>query len=220
MIRIFKVFVSTSVIALLLMEVVLIFGCYVLGAYILMGQIDTELFFIDDRGLLRIGLGVAVLMFGLYFLDMYAELRIRSRIQLVQQLCVGLGIGFVSQALLGYAVHGWIIPHYVMILGSAFVLVLLPPWRMLYSHFALRALGSQKLLFLGSSPVVQEIAAHLAERPELGMVVLGYLNDSPNGRPSISGLTCLGELGDLNAVIAYPRPNRIAVGMTERRERL
>jgi sugar transferase (PEP-CTERM system associated) len=219
MIRIFKVFVPTSVIALLLIEAVLIFGCYLLAAYLLMGQIDTELFLFDDHGLLRIALGVGVLMFGLYFLDMYAELRIRSRILLVQQLCLGLGIGFVSQALLGYGVKGWIIPHWVMILGSGLVLALLPPWRIVYTNIALRA-RLQKLIFLGASPVVQEIAAHLAERPELGMVVLGYLNDNPDANEPVAGLTCLGGLADLNRVITSPRPDRIVVGMTERRQRL
>ena len=63
------------------------------------------------------------------------------------------------------------------------------PWRILYSNVVLRAVSSEKVLFIGSSPIVFETAKHIQTKPELGMSVLGYLDEdcvtlklSPSGR--------------------------------------
>ena len=140
MIRIFKIFVPTSVLALLLSEIALLLSCY-LAAVVLLTDVDPEIFLLYDNGLIRILLVVVVELLGLYLLDLYTDVNVHSRILVVQHVCLIVGIAIISQALLYYLSPNWILPRLIMISGSLIALVLLPVWRILYSRFVLRALG-------------------------------------------------------------------------------
>ncbi len=247
MVRIFKVSIPTSVIALVVSEIILLFGCYIAAAYLTVEE-PADLFLTVDNGLWRIALVVAIVIVGLYFNDLYDDFRIKSRILLVQQISVMLGLAFVLQAVLSYARSDLLLPKWVMVCGSGAALVVLPGWRMLFAGVVSKALGSQRLLFLGSSAAVREIVAQIAERPDLGLKAVGYLyapEDDPDAVSpramaaeayetssygaavasvaaprEIHGVPALGTIKDLDAVISAHRPDRIVVGMSERRRRL
>src|ERR1041385_7306608 len=78
MIRIFKVSIPNSVVALVLSVAILIFSCYVLAAYWVL-DVAADIFLVDDYGLWHIALVVSVILLGLYFHDLYDDYRIRSR---------------------------------------------------------------------------------------------------------------------------------------------
>ncbi len=101
MVRVFKVFVPTSILALIVSEIVIIFSCFLIASYVMV-DVDPEVFLLYDGGLARLSIVVGSVMLGLYFQDMYNEFRVRSRLQLVQQLCLVVGIVFLFQALLTY----------------------------------------------------------------------------------------------------------------------
>lgn len=221
MIRVFRVFVPASVLVLIFSECFLIFFSYVLAAYIVFDQIDPEIFLLYDGGLSRIGLIVVIVMLGLYFNDLYSNLRM-PRVRLLQQFCMVMGIAFLSQAVLSYGNREWILPKWLMIYGSAIAIVTLFAWRVIYSRVALSAIGSQRVLFVGSSPVLFETARHLRRHPELGMAVMGYLGEDSveSTLPDPEGAQRLGSMDDLLKVARQLRPDRIVVGMRERRGRL
>ena len=118
MIRLFRVFVPASVVALLLAEIVLIFSCYAITIFFL-GDDDLEIFLLYDAGFSRIGLVVANFLLGLYFLDLYTNLRVKSNILLFQQLCLVVGAVFLGQALINYVDPALSLPQNVVIAGSA-----------------------------------------------------------------------------------------------------
>jgi exopolysaccharide biosynthesis polyprenyl glycosylphosphotransferase len=97
------------------------------------------------------------------------------------------------------------------------VLLVLPLWRVAFYSAISKALPPEKLLFLGSSSTLQRIAKRLAERPELGSMVVGYLSAKNN--ESVYA-TWLGDLEQLPQVIQRHRPNRIVVGLADSRGRL
>src|SRR5580704_16387430 len=171
MIRLFKVSIPSNVIALVVSEIVLVFSCYLLAAYLTF-DIAPDVFLLDDGGLWHIALVVAVIILGIYFHDLYEDFRIRSELLLLQQISLVLGMAFVLQAALSYARSSYLLPKWLMVYGSAGVLVLLPVWRILFARVVSKALGAQGILFLGSSQAVREIISHLAERPDLGMAAL------------------------------------------------
>jgi sugar transferase (PEP-CTERM system associated) len=222
MIRIFKIFVPTSILALLLSETILLLSCY-LAAVLVLADVDPEIFLLYDNGLVRVLLVVAVELLGLYLLDLYSDLKVYSRVLVVQQICLVVGIAFISQALLSYLSPAWILPRWMMIAGSALALVLLPAWRIVYSRFMLRALGHKRVLFLGESASLDELAAGLIARPELGFTVIGYINDKPHETAENGNgaeIAHLGPVSDLSKIVAEAKPDVIVVGMTERRNRL
>ena len=219
MIRLFRVFVPSSVIALLLSEVILIYTCYVVATFIVLHE-DPQVFLFYDSGWERIAIVVTCIIVGIYFHDLYEQFRIKSRIQLFQQMGVVVGIAFLVQALLGYLrLSDLSLPTWLMIIGSSMVLILLPSWRIFYSNMVFKAMGLERVLFLGTSTVVQEIGAHLAEHPETGLTVLGYVDNVEPGLELAGGKT-LGPISDLRQIVDGMKPDRIVVGMSERRERL
>jgi sugar transferase (PEP-CTERM system associated) len=219
MIRLFSVFVPSSIIALLVSEVILIYTCYVVATFIVLYE-DPQVFLFDDNGLGRIALVVTCIIVGIYFQDLYEQFRVRSRILLFQQTGVVVGLAFLVQALLGYLrLRDVLLPTWLMIIGSAMVLVLLPAWRIFYSGVVFKATGLERVLFLGTSAVVQEIGRHFAEHPETGFTVIGYVDNVENGVEN-SGGKILGPISELRQIVDGLKPDRIVVGMSERRERL
>ena len=219
MIRLFRVFIPTSVVALLVSEVILTYTCYVVATFLML-EAAPEVFLLDDNGWLRIALVVACLMLGIYFHDLYTQFRIRSRVLLLQQVIVVVGVTFLTQALLVYLrLPDLILPTWVMIVGSGLTLILLPIWRIFFSTVVMKAMGSERVLFLGTSSVSQEIVQYLMEHPETGLTALGYVDNVDTGA-EIAGAKVLGRISDLETTVDQFRPDRIVVGMAERRERL
>lgn len=219
MIRLFRVFVPTSVVALVLSEVILIFACFIISTYLVV-ESDPQVFLFYDGGLSRITLVVVSVMLGLYFQDLYNDFRIRSKTLLVQQLCLVIGLVFVSQALLTYVNRDLMMSRWVMIFGCLMLLVLIPAWRMLYVGVVFRALGAQRLLFLGTNSVALEIAARLIDHPQLGLTTVGFVDNNREKGEELNGGKVLGNIADLREVVLECKPDRIVIGLTERRQAL
>jgi sugar transferase (PEP-CTERM system associated) len=219
MIRLFRVFIPTSVVALLISEILLFYLCFgIASAWVL--DADPEFFILYDGGFPRITLAVFSILTGLYFQDLYTNLRIPGRILLWQQYALAIGIAFLVQALSTYISGSLILPRWIMIMASVLVLLILPPFRLLYVSLVLTTFGSQPVLFLGTSPVLAEIIGELQDRPELGFRVLGYIDDGAGPEGGLPGAAKLGEIADLSAIVEKERPERIVVGMAERRSRM
>ena len=219
MIRLFRVFVPTSVVALLLSEIILTYTCYVIAAFVVL-DVDPQVFLLYDNGWVHIAIVVACIMLGVYFHDLYTQFRIKSRILLFQQIGVVLGLAFLMQSLLVYLrLRELILPTWLMIGGSTLVIIILPTWRIFYSTVVLRAMGSERVLLLGASSLVQEIARHFFEHPETGFTVLGYVENLEIGA-ELPGGAVLGHISELRRIVNELKPERIVVGMAERRARL
>jgi sugar transferase (PEP-CTERM system associated) len=219
MIRLFRVSVPTSIFVLLLSEVVLLTFCYVVTTFWLL-PVAPSIFLWYDNGLARILIVVASILAGLHFLDLYSDIRSISGVALVLEIGQALGFAFLVQALVAYLNKDWMLPRWIMIWASVLALISLAAWRLAYEMFFLRAFGAQRVLFLGFSPMVQEIARYLAGRPEAGFTNLGYLDDTAERGTLLEGAEVLGKVEDLARIAAGTRPDRIIVGMTERRARM
>lgn len=221
MIRLFKVFVPTSVLALLISEILLIFGAYLAATFLASGpDYDPGIYLFDEYGLARLALVTGVIVAGLYFHDLYTDFRIRSRLVLLQQLCFTIGIAFLVQALTSYARRAWILPKWLMIEGSILALIALYLWRLAFSSTIWKAAGQQRILFLGTSPVVFQIAGHLADHPEFGLTPIGYLEEASGSPPKASKIGRVGYITDVLKAVSDTQPQRIVVGMSDRRERM
>ena len=221
MIRLFRVFIPTSVVALLISEIIFLILSFVI-AIMSVTEVDPVFVLFYDLGLPRIAIAVFSILVGLYFQDMYTELRIRSRIYLWQQFSMAVGLAFLVQAMSTYANPAWILPRWVMIYASVMILVALPAWRILFCRLVLTSMHAPPILMLGTSPVLAEIGRRLEERIELGYRVVGYLDDgaATDGPPDMGTLPCLGTMADLRKVVTDQKAERIVVGMAERRARL
>ena len=219
MIRLFRVFVPTSIFVLVLSEFVILTSCYLLATYVFL-QVDPTVFLWYDGGLARIIAAVLSILFGLHFLDLYTDIRMVSKVALVLEIGQAVGFAFLMQALLAYLNKEWMLPRWVMIWGSGAGLVSLSAWRIVYGLIFLRAFGAQRVLFLGRNPVVQEISEYFTRHPEVGYTNLGYVDDETEPGQISNGAKTLGRIPDLLRIVSATRPDLIVVGMTERRARM
>ncbi len=219
MIRLFRVSISVGVLALLVSEIALTSLCFVLAAYWYF-QVDLTTYFLYDGGLIRTAIVVASIILGLHFSDLYTRIQVKSSARLLQDLCQVIGIALLAQGLISYATPNLRLGRHIMLVGTILSLFALFTWRVVYDKFVLGAVSRERILFVGSNQVVQEMAEHIVTHPELGLSIVGYLINGVAPGTGLSGGKVLGELGDLQKIANELKPSRIVVGMTERRDKM
>src|SRR5665213_1414268 len=104
--QLFRVFIPASIVALAISEIALIFLCYVAGSWmgseILNPNLVLGTFLLYEGGLVQITLVVICLALGLYFQNLYSNVRVKSISLLLQQVCLMIGLAFLVQALFAY----------------------------------------------------------------------------------------------------------------------
>jgi sugar transferase (PEP-CTERM system associated) len=216
MIRLFHIAIPASLLTLMAVEILLAAACY-LAVIPLFGEDDWLIYLLYDGGGAQVGAAVGAISLGVYFNDLYSRVRVYSRLRLVQQFCLVFGVAFLAQGMLSYLYPSLALARWQMIAGSALALVALPAWRMLFDIFVLRVLHRQRLLFIGHNRLVRAVARTIAERPHFAMEGIGYLAPAPLEK-EIPGLgRWLGPPSDVLAVYQRLKPERIVVGLDERR---
>ena len=215
MIRLFRVFIPASVVGLLISEVVIVLGCYLLSVWVI--GLDPGFYLIGENNYWKLLVVTGLVILVMYFQDLYTDLRIVSRILLVQQVSLAVGCALLIMAFLGYLKPEFLLGRWLMIVGSAGVLVLLPLWRIFYWNYVVAGLRSERVVLLGNSSILGEVINQLAARPEFGYSILGYLCES---EPCDFPIPCLGNVEDIRRICEEQKPTRIIVGMAERRNRL
>ena len=219
MIRLFKVFIPVGTLTLLVSETLLIASAFIFSTYLVL-NVDPTVFLLYDGGLARISLVLASILLGLHFHDLYSQFYVKDRIVLVQQLCLVIGVAFLAQGLIAYVNANLRVPISVMALGSAITVVAVFSWRLLFSAFAAQLVGRDRLLLVGGSPLLEDIGQYIADHPESGLELAGYLDDRHQPGDLLPGGKALGPLEALTEVVRATRPHRVVVGMFERRSRM
>ena len=219
MIRLFRVFVPASTLTLLISEALLIVGAYVLAAYSVL-QVDPTAYLLYDGGMVSVLFVLATILVALYLQDLYSDIHVNSSIVLMQQLCLAAGSALLIQGLVSYVDRALRMPLRMMLAGSLLMLTTLFLWRLFFSTFAVHMVGRDRLLLVGSSPLLSDIARHVEQHPEQGVKVAGYLDDIHDVGTEMAGGKILGRLEALREVVDAVNPSRIVVGMYERRNRV
>ena len=219
MIRLFRVYVPVGTLTLLISEVILLTTAFTVAMYAVL-TFDPTIFLFDEGGWFRIAVVISSILVGLYFQDLYTDLFIKSRIVLLQQLCLIVGSAFLLQGFLSYLDENLRVPIRVMILGNMLSVLAIFGWRIFFGTFALQVVNRDKLLLVGGSPLLEDIAGYIEGHPESGCIVAGYVDDSHEAGSTIPGGKVLGPMPSLPEIVAAIRPNRIVVGMSERRNRM
>ncbi|MFN7939226.1 MAG: sugar transferase [Bryobacteraceae bacterium] len=212
MIRLFSVFIPTSILGLVTTETALIFLCYT--ASIAWQLTDSFGIYMQyENGLIRVAIVAVTILLGLYLNDCYMRVRLRSRLVFLQQLCLVIGVAFLLQAMLSYGNIDLRMPRQSMLAGSALCLILMPPWRTFYSKVSLQILGAEKILFLGTHPLQITMSTHLEEHLEFAMRPIGFLTEGSEYGKQLRPEQVLGTVDDALEVAQQVKPDRIVVGL-------
>ena len=219
MTRFFRVFVPATAVVLLVSEILLTASAFIVAVYLTL-DVDPWVNLFYDGGMVNLIPVLVTILLGMHFNDLYSQFYVKSRIVLVQQLCLVMGGAFLVQGLLSYISPDLRVSARVMAVGSGLAVVAIYFWRVLFSTFAIQVMGRDRLLLVGGSPLLEDIARHLEAHPELGLEVAGYVDDAHQPGEALRGGKVLGTLPDLKEIVQATHPNRIVVGMTERRNRM
>jgi len=219
MIRLFKVFIPVGTLTLLISELLLVTSAFIFATYLIL-EVDPTVFLLYDGGLSRIALVVLSILVGLHFHDLYTHIHVQSKIVLVQQLCLVMGVAFLTQGLIAYVNSNLRVPIRVMVVGSAIAVIAVLFWRIVFSAFALQVVGRDRLLLVGGSPLLEDIGRYIADHPETGLEIAGYVDDRHQPSAALPGGKTLGAMGSLHEIVRTTQPHRIVVGMFERRNRM
>jgi lipopolysaccharide/colanic/teichoic acid biosynthesis glycosyltransferase len=213
MIRMLSTVVPVRVFTLFISEIVLLYACFLAPAFFDPDIDDMRIFLLYDAGILRISIVVAMLVLGLFLRNLYAEVRIRSRLAFFQNLCIIFGLVFIGQGLIGYLNTQWIVPRKIMLPGTVLAASVIFGWRLLFDNAVRNMVAAGRVLFIGMSPTVAKIAGHFAAYPELGLTAIGYLE---SGTPAASPpITRLGTMADLEGVLDRSALDSIVIGNRE-----
>jgi len=173
-IRLFRVFIPTTVIALLVSEISLVLACYSVASLFTLGM-DPAFYLFGEGNYWKILLVTCCIILALYFQDLYTEPRVISRILLVQQVCLAVGCSLLLIAFLGYLDPDLLVERWLMVTGSLAVIVLLPLWRLVYWNCVIVTLRSERVLMLGNVRILIEVISHLADKPHIDYSIICYL---------------------------------------------
>src|ERR1700722_6403180 len=219
MIRLFRVFIPAGTLPVCLWGPVLIVSSFILACYLVL-PFDPTIFLLYEGGLPRILVVVASIVIGLHFNDLYSRIRVHSCLELLQQLCLVIGVCFLIQGFLAFFSPSFRGPIRVMVIGNTFAVIAIFGWRVFFSEFALQMVGGERMLLVGASPLLVDIAQHIAKHPETGLVVAGYVDESREQGTELPGGKVLGVISSLMDIVAATKSSRIVVGMFERRNRM
>ena len=170
MIRLFNVSIRPATFILLLFETVLLTGSFLL-ATLLLADLDPLDYLLHDYGLISLALVVLSFLLGLHFQDLYTQIRVKSRVLLLQQLCMVTGVAFVTQGLISYLDNDLRVSVRVMLLGSALAIPAIFLWRLWFGNVAGQMIGQTRVVLAGAGPILRDLRTWIQENPEAGMVV-------------------------------------------------
>ena len=209
-----RIFIPARILTLLASEMILLSACFLAAAYTDPDLSDVGVFLLYDSGILRVATVVSLLVLSLFLRNLYSGVRISSKLELFQELCMIFGMTFIMQAVLGYLNTNLIVPRKMMLAATVLALPALFGWRLLFNSAARNALPLRKVLFVGLSPTVAKIAQRLSAHPEFGLTTVGYL-ESGTPAPGPSTVRRLGTMADLTAVLDRTVPDSIVIAQRE-----
>ena len=173
---------------------------YIAVVLVLM-PIEAVLYLSVEGGFERVCLAAGTIVVLIYFHDLYPNVRIPSRVKLVLDLINVFGFAIVGQAFVTYANVGLALPTSVMIAGSLLALPALTAWRLLLAAAFAR---DERILIVGVHATSHEIALRVSEHRELGLSVIGFVDDNV---PTLeSGEKILGRLAELKTSLRPRSP--------------
>lgn len=217
MIRLFRALIPISLLLLLFVDLVLVALSY-LGGFFVAGYassgIDFESFLFYESGGVNTALAVLALFAGFYFQDFYDRGPGPTRTVLFQQVCFAVGAGFLVQALLSVVEPDLVLPRRMMTIGSVFAGATVFLWHIFFQNIQANIADKKRMIFLGASAAVFELADHLKAHPELGLAPLGYLDHSP-APDATATIPWLGPPDHYARVIDSAEPAWIVIGQPD-----
>ncbi len=211
MIRLLNVYYPTRAIVLLLIEVLLISGSFLLALAYLIGP-DAYISLVYENGILKI-LSITVLTLLLsYYFDLYEPQRISGRWEIYFRLLLVLSVLSFVLAVVIYCFPGVDIGRNVLAAGVSVLVIALVVWRRLYEWVIGLSVFRERVYVLGSGERARSIVGILRSRRDVGMEVIAEESCGVPGEQLLRFGEALRGFRKRN-----PSIDRVVVAMEDRR---
>jgi sugar transferase (PEP-CTERM system associated) len=202
-------------------ETLLLVAAVVISSALIGGSYAVEMLS-DNTAILRVLLIVLVCQVCLHYSDLYDLRTITTKGDFFRRLLQALG---ATSLILGIAY--WLFPLLVVeqgvfLLAAAIALVLVIGWRIAFGWLIDHLAPRERLLLVGTSQAAIVLARELFERRnELGVDIVGFVDPDPTrvGAPIINP-GVVGVIGDIPALTARLRVDRVVVSLSDARGKL
>lgn len=215
MIRVLHAYLPSRTLVLGISEGILIVIAFLLSIRLRLGR-DADLMLLYEHGILRVCVAAAVFIVCMYYLDLYDSLVISNRAEVATRLLQVLGAGSLALAGVYYILPQVVLSRNTVLVGLAFLAVLVACWRELFFQAVRLFHLNQRALIVGDGPLAAAIAEEVVHRPELGIDFVGYVAEPvDHGGPDV--LAHLGGTQAVARVVEERRVQRIVIALADRR---
>src|SRR5271165_238351 len=216
MIRLFNAYFPTRTLLLTVTEALLVTLGFVVAVVFWKGiSVDANVYLLDENGLGRILLVVAVFVVLMYYFDLYDSFVLSNRRELVTRLVGVLGSAFVALAVVYYAFPDISLGGKSLWVGMGIVAVAVPAWRWLFFVLNRSARFSERAIIYGDGPLATALMEAVANRSELGVKIVGFVGQDT---PTVPGIPLF--KGNLDELVERHGVQRVVVTMGDRRGKL
>jgi sugar transferase (PEP-CTERM system associated) len=217
LIRLFNAYFPTRTIVLGVSEALLVTTAFMLATFLWLGILQANFVLVYENGLVKVALIVAVLIFCMYYFDLYDSIVLSNRREIATRMVQVLGTACIVLALLYHFYPQLGLNPSIFVTGLMLVAVLLFGWRRLFLLLNRSERMSERAVVLGGGPLVLSLANEIQSRPELGINLLGYVSHEPNPLAKIRQISGVDEISTKVKELGIAR---IIVAMADRRGRL
>jgi sugar transferase (PEP-CTERM system associated) len=223
MLRILNQYISVRVIFLVVTETLLLLGSLFAVIYAMPDKEAALSTLRTGNGLLKALFVAAVFQFCLYFNDLYDLRLVRQREEIVARLLQAFGMACILLAVSYYIYPSLAIGRHqgIFILGVFIFIIVIVVWRYLFGKISKIKRLKARALIIGSGKLALNCAKELLERDELGLEIVGFIDNNPSKLgTSLINPKLIGTIDDLTHIVNKYKVDKIIVALEDRRSRL
>jgi sugar transferase (PEP-CTERM system associated) len=156
----------------------------------------------------------------LYYGELYDFRVLSDRRELFVRLLQSLG----STSLILAAVYFWfpqlVIGRGVFVISTMLVISSAIGWRVAFEWFSGQVGSRERLLLIGTNPSTVTLARELRERKDLGIEIVGFVDQIPRPALPDDDVNIVGTLDDIPDIVKGRHVDRVVVSLADARGRL
>lgn len=219
MVRLFNVYHPSRTFLLLCSEVILTVLCFVAAVFVL-HRSESMTVLSDPLGVAQLTIMVTICLLCLHYFDLYDFRNFGILRELLSRLLLVLGTASLALGIIYLLFPGLIVVPWIYVLASPVLLCLLFGVRVAFVYFNQMPTQAKRVLLVGSSPIGCDLSREIRQRPELGINLVGYVDDSEPGIHPPMAIPLLGSTSELEEVAVRYRADAAIVAFQDRRGRL
>jgi sugar transferase (PEP-CTERM system associated) len=206
-------------IALAACETAFIMGAVATAAVLRLGVEDAFELFLNEGGIYKTLLVVAIAQISMYYADLYDLRIVADRRELFTRLIQALATTSFALAALYFWFPTTMLGRGVFLIASLLVMTMAVVWRVVFEWLSGRMGPRERLLLVGTGPAAVDLARELvSRRHELGVEIVGFIDPDPNKiGTALVNPGIIGAIEDIPEIVRKRSVDRVVVSLADAR---